>query len=423
MESSPNSLKPPKPGGKGMSKKPMVIGLVVFLAMLLALMYSLSAQKKKTGQDEEKKPAVAAQPLAQGQGEAALALPPSAKTPAVAAAVQDETKPRKNLVVSINQPTGKEDPAEKRRQQLYLTALASPMLAKKSKEAGEQKKENPGRQSALLGSNITTSGQPERETSYDPAANIDKEGFFTRADTARDKDAGWLSRYTREAGRSLEVKTGTVIPAVMVTGINSDLPGVMVAQVSQNVYDTATGRHLLLPQGAKLYGMYDSRVIYGQERVLVAWNRVIFPDGSSVTLGAMPGADISGYAGFNDQVNNHYVRIFGSAFLMSIITGGVSYSVDSVSNNSSGNNNNGNTTTFQDAMASALAAQMGQVTLKLLEKNLSIAPTLEIRPGYQFNVICTKDVAFTEPYSDRFTGQTTGVGVNAGDSYGSAIRP
>jgi len=413
MENSPNSLKPPKPGGKGMSKKPMMIGLVIFLVMLLALMYSLSGTKKRTGQEEDKKPQTASTPLAGGQGEGALALPPAAKTPAVA--LQDETKPRKNLVVSINQPAGKEDPAEKRREQLYLTALAAPMLAKKGKDSGQG--------GAKDGQNATThnsiaSGSPERESGYDPAANIDKENFFRRADTARDKDAGWLSRYTRESGRSLEVKTGTVIPAVMVTGINSDLPGVMVAQVSQNVYDTGTGEHLLIPQGAKLYGMYDSRVVYGQERVLVAWNRVIFPDGSSVTLGAMPGADISGYAGLNDQVNNHYIRIFGSAFLMSIITGGVSYSVDSVSNNSS----NGNTTTFQDAMAAALAAQMGSVTLKLLEKNLNIAPTLEIRPGYQFNVICTKDVAFTEPYSDQFISAT---GANAGSnaSHGNAVRP
>ena len=93
-------------------------------------------------------------------------------------------------------------------------------------------------------------------------------------------------------GCLLEIKTGTVIPAVLISGINSDLPGVLIAQVSQNVYNTANGRHLLIPQGAKLYGVYDSRVVYGQERTLVAWNRIIFPDGSSVTLGAMPGADM-----------------------------------------------------------------------------------------------------------------------------------
>jgi len=120
----------------------------------------------------------------------------------------------------------------------------------------------------------------------------------------------------------------------MISGINSDLPGSLIAQVSQNVYDTATGHHLLVPQGAKLYGVYDSRVVYGQSRVLVAWNRLIFPDGSAVTLGAMPGADISGYAGYEDLLNNHYLRIFGSAFLMSLVTGGTSYAMDNVSNSS-----------------------------------------------------------------------------------------
>ena len=231
--------------------------------------------------------------------------------------------------------------------------------------------------------------------------------------------SGWLSRHTREAGSKLEIKTGTVIPGVMVSGINSDLPGVMIAQVSRNVYDMASGKHLIIPQGAKLYGAYDSRVIYGQERVLVAWNRIIFPDGTSVTLGAMPGADMSGYAGFNDQVNNHYVRIFGSAFLMSVISGSTSYAVDSMSNNNTGSN----TTTFQDAMAAALAAQMGQVTLRLLEKNLNIAPTLEIRPGYQFNIIATKDLAFKDPYSDQFIGHDQERPNQGVASHASAVRP
>ena len=112
-------------------------------------------------------------------------------------------------------------------------------------------------------------------------------------------------------------RLGRSSPGVMLTGVNSDLPGALIAQVSQNVYDTAHGAHLLIPQGSKLYGVYDSRVVYGQSRVLVAWNRLIFPDGSAVTLGAMPGADMSGYSGFHDQVDNHYWRIFGSAVLMS----------------------------------------------------------------------------------------------------------
>ena len=233
---------------------------------------------------------------------------------------------------------------------------------------------------------------PAGPEAYDPAADRDKEQFFARSD-ARE----WQSPYTRESGRKFELKTGTVIPGVMVSGINSDLPGSLIAQVSQNVFDTATGRSLIIPQGSKLYGVYDSRVVYGQNRVLIAWNRVIFPDGSSVTLGAMPGTDISGYAGFKDKVDNHYLRIFGSAIMMSLISGGMSYAVDQVSNNSS----DSNSTTVQDEMAAALAAQLGQTTLQLLQKNLSIKPTLEIRPGYQFNVIITKDVVFRGAYEAK----------------------
>jgi type IV secretion system protein VirB10 len=157
----------------------------------------------------------------------------------------------------------------------------------------------------------------------------------------------------------------------------------------------------LIPQGAKLYGVYDSRVIYGQSRVLIAWNRVIFPDGSSVTLGAMPGADISGYAGFKDKADNHYLRIFGSAVLMSLVTGGMSYAVDQASNNESSGNGNADSTTLQDEMTAALAAQLGQTTLQVLQKNLNIKPTLEIKPGYQFNVVVTKDVAFAGAYVER----------------------
>ena len=228
---------------------------------------------------------------------------------------------------------------------------------------------------------------------YDPAADRDKEAFFVRADSQE-----WLSPYTREAGRKFEVKTGTVIPGVMVSGVNSDLPGSLIAQVTQNVYDTAAGQHLILPQGSKLYGVYDSRVVYGQERVLIAWNRVVFPDGSSVTLGAMPGTDMAGYAGFHDQVNNHYLRIFGSAVMMSFITGGMGYAMDQANNS---NNSGLTSTTMQDEMVSALAAQLGQTTLQLLQKNLNIKPTLEIRPGYQFNVIVTKDMVFRGPYAAR----------------------
>ena len=190
-----------------------------------------------------------------------------------------------------------------------------------------------------------------------------------------------------------ELKTGFVMPATLVTGINSDLPGKIVAQVTQNVYDTATGRHLLIPQGTRLWGTYSNQVAFGQERVLVAWNRLIFPDGKALDIGEMPGATGAGYSGLKDQVNNHYFRLFGAALMMSAITAGITYSQD---NNDDDNYDDG--TSASDAMSEALGQQLGQTAAQLIQRHLNVAPTLEIRPGFRFNVIVTKDIAFNRPY-------------------------
>jgi type IV secretion system protein VirB10 len=189
-----------------------------------------------------------------------------------------------------------------------------------------------------------------------------------------------------------ELRAGFVVPATLISGINSELPGQIMAQVSQAVYDTPTGKHLLIPQGSRLNGSYSSEVLYGQSRVLVAWQRIIFPDGKAMDIGAMPGADSSGYAGFNDQVNNHYLRIFGSAVLMSGVVAGVNLSQNS------NESNNSNTQRASDSLSEALGQQLGQVTAQMIAKNMNIAPTLEIRPGFRFNVIATKDMTFSKPY-------------------------
>lgn len=189
-----------------------------------------------------------------------------------------------------------------------------------------------------------------------------------------------------------ELRAGFVVPATLISGINSELPGQIMAQVSQNVYDTPTGKYLLIPQGSRLVGAYSSDVAYGQSRVLVAWQRIVFPDGKAMDIGAMPGADSAGFSGFNDQVNNHYLRLFGSAFLMSGVTAGITLSQDR------GGSNTGDRQRASDALSEALGQQLGQVTAQLIAKNLNISPTLEIRPGYRFNVIVTKDMTFSKPY-------------------------
>ncbi|KWR74801.1 MULTISPECIES: TrbI/VirB10 family protein [Pseudomonas] len=203
----------------------------------------------------------------------------------------------------------------------------------------------------------------------------------------------WRLDSALEAPRSpFELRAGYVVPATLVSGINSDLPGQIMAQVSQGVYDTPTGKYLLIPQGSRLVGSYSSDVAYGQSRVLVAWQRIVFPDGKAMDIGSMAGADSAGYSGFSDQVNNHYLRVFGSAFLMSGIVAGISLSQDR--NSDSYNDRQ----TASSAMSEALGQQLGQVTAQMIAKNLNIAPTLEIRPGYRFNVMVTKDMTFSKPY-------------------------
>ena len=215
--------------------------------------------------------------------------------------------------------------------------------------------------------------------------------------TAEDR---WALSATVTPPRSpYELRAGSIIPAMMISGINSDLPGQVIAQISQPVYDTATGKYLLLPQGTRLIGSYANDVAYGQERVFMAWQRLVFPDGKALDIGAMPGTDAAGYAGFSDQVNHHYWRIFGSAFLMSGITAGLTLSQGSQNNQGQGNtNSNNNKKRINDVLTEALGQQLGTVITKMIEKNLNIAPTLEIRPGYRFNVMVVKDIGFTAPY-------------------------
>ncbi|WGO96442.1 TrbI/VirB10 family protein (plasmid) [Pseudomonas viciae] len=190
---------------------------------------------------------------------------------------------------------------------------------------------------------------------------------------------------TREAPLSrYEVKAGTIIPGVMVTGINSDLPGQIVGQVRQNVYDEVSRRRILIPQNARLIGTYDNGVTMGQERVLVAWTRIIYPDGSSVDLGRMPGADQAGYAGFADKVNNHLGKVFTNALLLSVFSAGIQLSQPQAQN--------GENTNDQQVVASSIGQQMGELGSEMARRGLNIAPTIEIRPGYNFNIMVTKDM-------------------------------
>lgn len=208
------------------------------------------------------------------------------------------------------------------------------------------------------------------------------------------KDRWALDSKVEAPSSPFEIRAGAVIPGIMLSGINSDLPGQIMAQVSQDVYDTATGKYLLIPQGTRMVGSYSSDVAFGQEGVLIAWQRLTFPDGKVLDIGSMPGADMAGYSGFRDQVDNHLWRIYGSALFMAGITAGASMATDQGNSGGTGYEQPG----VSSELSSALGQQLGQVSAQIVSKNLNIAPTLKIRPGYRFNIVTVKDVAFTKAY-------------------------
>lgn len=186
------------------------------------------------------------------------------------------------------------------------------------------------------------------------------------------------------------VQAGTVIPAVLLTEINSDLPGECLAQVARDVYDTPTQRAVLIPKGAKLLCRYDDQVSTGQSRILVAWTRVLLPDGRSISLPGLPGTDARGARGVSDQVDRHVGRAFGTAGLLSLVGAGLQLSQPqqgAFSGASPG-----------QVAAGAVGQELAQVATQLLQRDLAVQPTIRIRQGTAVNVFVNADLTFPGPY-------------------------
>ncbi len=183
------------------------------------------------------------------------------------------------------------------------------------------------------------------------------------------------------------VQAGTVIPAALLTGIRSDLPGQITAQVSEDVYDSPTGRYRLIPQGSRLVGQYDSGVAFGQSRVLLVWTRLILPDGRSIVLERLPGADPAGNAGLQDGVDNHWGQLFKAAALSSILGVGTQIGAS--------DNENG----LIQALRQGPADTLNQAGQQVIGRSLNIQPTLTIRPGFQIRVLVNRDLVL-EPYRE-----------------------
>jgi type IV secretion system protein VirB10 len=178
-----------------------------------------------------------------------------------------------------------------------------------------------------------------------------------------------------------------LIPASLVTGLNSDLPGQVIGQVTENVYDTVTGEYLLIPQGARLLGRYDSVIAYGQSRALVAWTRIIFPNGNSIQLDNLPAVDGQGFAGLKDKVDRHTWQFMKGAVLSSLLSVGSELSSDDEGRLARALQNAGQDT----------ANIAGQ---RIIERSLNIQPTLSVRPGWRFSIIVSKDLIL-KPYGEN----------------------
>jgi type IV secretion system protein VirB10 len=177
------------------------------------------------------------------------------------------------------------------------------------------------------------------------------------------------------------LQAGSVIPAALITGIRSDLPGQITAQVTENVYDSPTGSLLLIPQGTRIIGQYDAGVTFGQRRVLLVWNRLILPGGRSIVLERLPGADASGYAGLEDGVDYHWWDVMKAAGLSTLLGVGAELATDD-----------------EDRLIRAIrdGAQdtINQAGQQIVQRQLQVAPTLTIRPGFPVRVIVTRDLVF-----------------------------
>jgi type IV secretion system protein TrbI len=231
---------------------------------------------------------------------------------------------------------------------------------------------------------ISTASSADASAAADAPAAGDGAGRRTVLDGPVDRRTTTPDRLSSPASPFV-LQAGAMIPAALLTGVRSDLPGQVIAQVTENVFDSVTGRFLLIPQGARLVGTYDSQVAFGQNRVLLVWTRLILPNGRSLVLEKLPAGDSQGYAGLQDRVDRHWGTIFGAAALSTVLGIGAQLGQHDHEN------------TILDALRFGAAGTFNQVGQQAVGKALGIPPSIAIRPGAPVRVMVTRDLVL-EPY-------------------------
>ncbi len=288
-------------------------------------------------------------PIVDAQNKGQPVVPPTIATPAV-----DEAEQRRRA----------EEEAARTSRVFFQTAPGAASTARTSAGATTPN---------LAG--LDLAGQPSQQTAQDRQLAF-LNAAVDRRTTSSDRVQAPASPYVLQAG--------AVIPAALTTGIRSDLPGQITAQVTENIYDSPTGRILLVPQGTRIIGQYDNNVQFGQRRVLLVWNRLILANGRSIVLERQPGADMQGYAGLEDGVDYHWWELAKAAGLSTLLSVGAELAVNDEDRLLRAIRNGG-----QDTINDA-----GQ---QIIRRQLNVAPTLTIRPGFPVRVIVTRDLVL-EPY-------------------------
>jgi type IV secretion system protein VirB10 len=225
----------------------------------------------------------------------------------------------------------------------------------------------------------------------DPGQQNEKNSFIGTNASSQAATSDYTGTPLETPASPYEVQAGAVIPAALLTVINSDLPGDVTAQVTENVYDSATGNYLLIPQGSRLYGKYDSLVSYAQNRVLVVWNRLIFPNGNSIDLGGMIGTDETGQSGIQDQVNRHILGLTAALATATLVSFGPALALDVGQSGGSGSTN-----IYTDP-AQTLGQSTNNIGQEFVSKELNRPNTITIRAGWPLRVMVNKDMIL-EPY-------------------------
>ena len=286
------------------------------------------------------------------------------------------------------------DPEDARRKEAEAAAASSVFFrsGKPGQSAGAAAQAAPGAPSVmsafdpLAASPASTAAQPADPTTVQNRQE-QKEAFLKGGSTET-RNSGNLQM----PASPYQVMAGTVIAAALVTGIKSDLPGDVIATVTEPVYDTATGRFLLIPQGSRILGKYNSQVSYGQSRVQMVWTRIILPDTSSLTLDNLVGTDPAGYAGVEDEIDQHWGRILAGAALTTLL--GIGAELAAPENRQDGDR-------VIIAGRDGLQDTVNQVGQEMTRRNMNIQPTLTSRPGLPVRIIVNRDLVL-RPYQPLF---------------------